>query len=358
MPKFDVGYPKHPGALFGEPVIRFANNGVGHWSTDNSLSQLQKGGGWTADLYGGVQTGDDWAAVWIPVNELELTKFTNAQWSWYQTNAESMGLGMVIWVHDPDDFDKRADISQVGGVAGLDKAAGWNSHELDATVTQFFYYGENIPATTTLVAGTQYTLAEFQADAAFKNWTIYRISFDWGWEAAGTFESVYLAEVKLNHVYIQIRPEDITNPNGAGLASKTSGGPAHTHLSSGTLFNWCGSIEIQSIIGRVTVETEAAANTCKLSMVADALVAVDLCATKDLNHLHPGTLLHIDGTLANAMIATDVVGVSVAQAGKLMATCVTSGTITVTYGTAAKDGEIVWEIYWKPLSANGILWAA
>jgi hypothetical protein len=240
MPKFDIGYPKHPGALFGEPVIRFANNGVGHWSQDNSLSQLQKGGGWTADLYGGVQTGDDWAAVWIPTNELPLADLKTALWSWYQTNAESMGLGMVIWVHDPDDFDKRADISQVGGVATLDKGAGWNSHELDKTVTQFFYYGENIPATTGLVAGTQYTLAEFQTDAVFKNWTIYRISFDWGWEAAGTFESAYLAEVKLNNVYIQIKPVDETNPNGAGLATKTSS----SHLTTGTLFNWRGSIKI------------------------------------------------------------------------------------------------------------------
>jgi hypothetical protein len=150
----------------------------------------------------------------------------------------------------------------------------------------------------------------------------------------------------------------LKNAGEAGLVSKTSGGPAHTHLVTGTLFNWYGSIEIQSIIGRITVDTEAAANTCKLSMVADALGAVDLCATKDLNHLHAGTLIHIDGTLANAMIAADAVGVSVAQATKLMATCVTSGTITVTFGTAAKDGEIVWEVRYVPLSIGGRIVAA
>jgi hypothetical protein len=150
----------------------------------------------------------------------------------------------------------------------------------------------------------------------------------------------------------------LKNAGEAGLATKTSGGPAHTHLATGTLFNWYGSVEIQTIIGRVTVATEAATNTCKLSMVADALTAVDLCATKDLNNLAVGTLLHIDGTLANAMIAATGVGVSVAQAGKLMGTCITSGTITVTYGTAAKDGEIVWEVRYVPLSVGGRIVAA
>jgi hypothetical protein len=142
------------------------------------------------------------------------------------------------------------------------------------------------------------------------------------------------------------------------LVSKVSGGTGHTHLTSGTLFNYTGTIEIVSIVGRITTDTEAATNTCKLSVVSDALTAVDLCATKDLNHLHAGTLLHIDGTLANAMIGVDVVGVAISQAGKITATCVTSGTITVTYGTAAKDGGITWELSWLPLSQSATVTAA
>jgi len=106
------------GWLFGAPVLQWANSGLAGWSKTNSLSQNQKGSGWTADLYGGAQSGDDWAACYIPVNELPLTQLDNMQWSWYQTNTETMGLGCVIWVHDPDDFDKRAEITQVGGVAG------------------------------------------------------------------------------------------------------------------------------------------------------------------------------------------------------------------------------------------------
>ena len=142
------------------------------------------------------------------------------------------------------------------------------------------------------------------------------------------------------------------------LVRKVSGGTGHTHLTSGTLFNWTGTIEIVSISGRITTDTEAAANTCKLSITPDAQTPVDICGTKDLDHLHAGTMLHIDGTLANAMIGVDGVGVAVSQATKITATCITSGTITVTYGTAAKDGGITWELSWLPLSQSATATAA
>jgi hypothetical protein len=91
----------------------------------------------------------------------------------------------------------------------------------------------------------------------------------------------------------------------------------------------------------------------------DALTIVDLCGAKDLNHLHAGTLLHITGTLADAMIATTEVGVSVAQATAIKATCITSGILTVTYGDSGnRDGVIEWQVKWEPLSAGGVLWAA
>jgi hypothetical protein len=131
-----------------------------------------------------------------------------------------------------------------------------------------------------------------------------------------------------------------------------------SHLTSGTLFNWTGTIEIVSIIGRITTDTEAASNTCKLSVTPDAQTPVDICTTKDLNHLHAGTMLYITGTLGDAMIGTDVVAVAISQATKIRATCITSGTITVTYGTAAKDGAITWEIDWRPLSQGATLQAA
>jgi hypothetical protein len=170
------------------------------------LGTHQKGTGWVANLYGGVQSGNDWAACYIPVDEVFVSDFNSALWTWYQTATETMGLGMVVWVHDPNNLDNRAEITQLANVVGLDKSAGWNSHEFDKTVTQMFFYGENTTGTD-LTAGTQYTWAQFQTDPLFRNWTIYRVSFDWGWESSGTFESAYLAEVKLNGVSIPIRPD-------------------------------------------------------------------------------------------------------------------------------------------------------
>ncbi len=69
-------------------------------------------------------------------------------------------------------------------------------------------------------------------------------------------------------------------------------------------------------------------------------------------------MLSITGTAANGMNGTTVVGsLAPAQASKVVATCVASGIITVTYG-AASTGVIVWECLWEPISATGSITAA
>lgn len=193
--------------IFGAPLLRYQNSGMAGWCKENSLSQWQKGSGWTANLYGGAQSGDDWAAVFIPVNELDVTELKNALWTYYMTNAETMGVNMVIWVHSPDDNDKRAEITQLANVSGLAKASGWNAHELDITTDQFFFYGENTTGTgLTAGADNLYGWDDFQADALFGTWTIYRISFEYGWEMSGTFEDAWIADIKLNGERILLKP--------------------------------------------------------------------------------------------------------------------------------------------------------
>lgn len=195
--------------IFGAPVLRYQNNGMAGWCKENSLSQWQKGSGWTANLYGGAQSAnDDWAAVFIPVNEVDVTEFKSALWTYLLTNAETMGINMVIWIHDPNDNDKRAEVTQRGNVAGLAKAQGWNAHELDITTDQFFFYGENTTGTE-LTAGPDSLAAweDYQADALFQHWTIYRISFEYGWEASGTFEDAWVADIKLNGQRILLGPQ-------------------------------------------------------------------------------------------------------------------------------------------------------
>jgi hypothetical protein len=192
------------GWLFGEPVLRAGGVSTVAWCKENSVSQWQKGGGWTANLYAGINSGDDWAGVFIPVNELPITQFTAAQWSYYMTNAESAGVNIVVWIHDPTDFSKRAEVTQVGG--SVAKASGWNTQAFTIATTGMFFYGENTTGTA-LVAGTQYAWSQFQTDALFKNWVIYRISLEYGWEGSGTLDDAWLAEVSLDGMYIPLHPQ-------------------------------------------------------------------------------------------------------------------------------------------------------
>lgn len=198
---------KRNALMFGEPTLQSNNNSSANWCQGMVSPLDQKGStGWLACLYGGIQTGDDWARVNIPVNEMHVPDLKTALWSYYMTGAETMGVGMVIWVHDPFDFDNRAEITQLANVAGLEKGAGWNAHELNPSTTQFFFYGENTTKTN-LTAGTQYTWAQFVSDELFNTWTIYRITLEYGWEASGTFDDVWVADIKINGVQIPLKPD-------------------------------------------------------------------------------------------------------------------------------------------------------
>lgn len=193
--------------MFGEPTLEHANNGWASWGRGGVSPLDQKGpNSWLANLYGGAQTGDDWARVVIPVKEMSLPDVASALWTYYMTNAESMGVNIVLWIHDPNALQKRAEITQLANVAGLGKAAGWNAHALNLSTVQFFFYGENT-AGTDLTAGTLYALTSFQADVLFKDWTVYRITIEYGWEASGTFEDAWVADIKLNGKVIVLKPD-------------------------------------------------------------------------------------------------------------------------------------------------------
>jgi hypothetical protein len=156
--------------------------------------------------------------------------------------------------------------------------------------------------------------------------------------AAAAANAVSIAEV-LRYISEQQAPR---------LATVDSASP----LTTGTLFTYTGSIEILAIIGRVTTQVQAQATTIKLNITPDALAAYDICTTVDANAFVAGTLLSITGTAANAMVGTDAVGsLAPGQANPVVATCVTSGVISVTYG-AASTGAITWEMLWRPLSAG------
>ena len=193
--------------IFGTPTLASSNNGKARWDRGTTSPLDQKGStGWVAALYGGVQTGDDWARLNVPVNELYVPNFEEAMWSYYMTNTEVYGVNLVIWLHDPTDFDKRCEVTQTPAFATIEKTAGWNAHELvTSTASQFFFYGEGTSASA-LTAGTAYSWDQFQADTLFKDWTVYRVTFEYGWYNTGTFEDAWVADISLNGVVIPLGP--------------------------------------------------------------------------------------------------------------------------------------------------------
>ena len=102
-----------PEWIFGEPSLSSQRNADAVWARGHATeTHLTGSTGWVANLYGGLQTGDDWASVIIPVNERPVTDFKSAKWTYYMSATETMGVNIVIWVHDPTNFDKRAEITQ------------------------------------------------------------------------------------------------------------------------------------------------------------------------------------------------------------------------------------------------------
>ncbi len=201
------GYSTEP---FGEPLLYSARNGTANWMKDPPGQIYQKGSTqFSVKMYAD-NTNDDWASVVIPVNELPVDHLAKAMWTYWMTNAESGGVNMVIWIHDPTDFSKRAEVTQLMGLVSKD--AGFNVETLDLTVTELFYYGENISGSG-LTAGTNYTWKQFREDALFKDWDIYRITFDVGWLGASVQEDIWLTEININGQQIPLKPSGDTYTN-------------------------------------------------------------------------------------------------------------------------------------------------
>ena len=128
-------------------------------------------------------------------------------------------------------------------------------------------------------------------------------------------------------------------------------------LTSGVLFNITGAVEILEIIGTVTTIIQNQPTTVKLRMTMDALAAVDLCATLDINAFAVGSVLGISGINTDPMLGANGVAVLNGQSVPVKARCIAAGTLSVVFG-AASTGAITWEILWIPINANGNLVAA
>ncbi|MCH8287107.1 hypothetical protein IIB79_11375, partial [candidate division KSB1 bacterium] len=46
-----------------------------------------------------------------------MPDFKSALWTYHMTNAEVYGVNMVIWLHNPDDNDKRVEVTHASSGA-------------------------------------------------------------------------------------------------------------------------------------------------------------------------------------------------------------------------------------------------
>jgi len=125
------------------------------------------------------------------------------------------------------------------------------------------------------------------------------------------------------------------NSIGPGIGSYGAGGYA--------------AIEIVDIFGIVTSAIGAVANAIKLQGLMDALAAVDLCATVDVNAATVGTIFSITGTLANAA-TLNANGVAIAQVTPIhMTGGLQAGVIQINCaGSDGGTGRIAWVLAARP----------
>lgn len=275
-----------PTWTFGAPTLRQSNAGQASWSR----YQYQKGGtGWNAKLEGGAQSGDDWASMFVPVNEMPLPELNTILWSYLKADSDLSGVALEIWAHDPTDFSKRVEIGQTMDAPGT--TAGWHSEELTTSDDEFKWWGENVtdadssaPGTCT-TTNTNYTWAEYQSDSVFSTWTIYRIEFVIGWIGSGTLLPAHLAEVVINGTAIPLGPKNGKSSVDAVHSRSIVGGAAgaldvvsNSASSGGTAWTWD-----MGASGYVTKAIITIATTSLTSRLALFLYTVTPTGEKDDN---------------------------------------------------------------------------
>lgn len=124
--------------------------------------------------------------------------------------------------------------------------------------------------------------------------------------------------------------------------------------AAGALFTVVGGkVRLLHIVGEVTTVIETQANDTKLVCNPTVGADVDLCAVLDITADAVGTMYHVTGILANAMVATTS-GAFAAQAGEVI---VAPGTIDLDCA-ASNTGQAKWTLQYIPLDDGATVVAA
>lgn len=113
-------------------------------------------------------------------------------------------------------------------------------------------------------------------------------------------------------------------------------------------FTVIGKVKILDIVGEVSVVFDGTANSIKLIANPTVGADVDLCAATVVTTDAAGTMYHVTGTFANALLA-DTSGAFEAQANPIV---LASGTIDLDATATDTTGSTKWTIQYIPLDSG------
>lgn len=194
--------------IFGKPTLEAGGVGKAAWTT--SLSVGTQRVAWAAKLDAGIQTSwNDYAKVIVPVNEVPFTDLKSVRLESYYTAVVGADMAVCVYMHDPNDFDQHIELSHT---PLTNVGAGYRelNFPTDIPGSSWGWYGNvtDTPDTCPLDwDSASYTWAQFQADSVFSTWTIYRITFDYGYQTGSiVLDGGYLCQAQINGMRIPIKP--------------------------------------------------------------------------------------------------------------------------------------------------------
>lgn len=268
-------------SVFGKPALVAGGHGRIYWDKEGASRAIT---GFSIEMIPGVQTSwDDYCKVAVPVNNMPLTDLSDAKWQYYMSATEAMGFQLIVHVHNPTDLDQEAEISQQADHSSIDKASGYNSHELNTSTDYFYYYGYSSDSDLTEGAPNYYGLDDFQADAQFSTWVVDGIGIAYGYHTGGgTFDSANLYNFEVNGVNIPLKPVGDTFKKTV-IATKTLVGGANS--AGDVLSESAGSgTDYDFDFGGIGKITKATLDIATASLTAETeLLLFGVAVTANLN---------------------------------------------------------------------------
>ena len=136
--------------------------------------------------------------------------------------------------------------------------------------------------------------------------------------------------------------------NSSQMKRVYRGPDALPQTAQGTLFNISGRVLALSIEGEVTTVVQTQLNNTKLVANPTVGADTDICAVLDITAAAVGSIFHITGTFANALIKSTN-GAHIEQAGGVV---LTAGTLDLSC-SASNTGALTHWVIWEPMTGGG-----